>query len=80
MTTNEKFKKFLRTIGTNLHALRKEQDLNVETVAKAAGISSRLLRRIEKGEHNMRVESLGRLCRFYKVAPRDIATEKKNTA
>jgi transcriptional regulator with XRE-family HTH domain len=77
INTNPDFKKFLETVGVNLYALRTEQDLEIETVAKAVKISSRLLRRIEKGEHNMRIESLSRLCGFYRVAPREIATEKK---
>jgi transcriptional regulator with XRE-family HTH domain len=77
INTDPDFKKFLQTVGTNLHALRTEHDLKIETVAKAVKISSLLLRRIEKGEHNMRIESLGRLCRFYKVALRDITIEKK---
>jgi transcriptional regulator with XRE-family HTH domain len=78
INTDHGFKKFLQTVGTNLHALRTEHDLKIETVATETKIAPRLLRQIEKGEHNMRLELLGRLCHFYKVSLQDIATQKKN--
>jgi transcriptional regulator with XRE-family HTH domain len=78
INTDHKFKKFLQTVGSNLQALRTEHDLKIETVATKTKIAPRLLRQIEKGEHNMRIESLGRLCHFYKVSLQEIATQKKN--
>lgn len=74
---NPNFKKFLQTIGTNLKTERTKKDLSITAVAKAVKTSSHTLRRIENGEHNMRLELLERLCLFYKVSPGDIAKEKK---
>lgn len=77
MVKNYNFKKFLQTIGANLKAERDKKDLSITAVAKALRTSSRTLRRIENGEHNMRLELLERLCIFYKVSPGDMAKEKK---
>ena len=79
ITTDPGFTKLLRTIGTNLHALRLAQDQKIEMVAKAVKVSSRLLQKIEKGEYNIEIETLDRLCVFYKVAVRDVVRERKKT-
>jgi transcriptional regulator with XRE-family HTH domain len=64
-------KKFLRTVGRRFHALRKKEESEVESVAKAVGISGRLLLRIEEGDYDMYIDLLFELCDYYKITPHD---------
>jgi DNA-binding XRE family transcriptional regulator len=72
-------KKWIRSIGANLHALRIAQEKEIKTVAKAVKISAALLERIEKGEYDMELDLYVRLCSHYGAAARDVATENKFT-
>lgn len=76
MAINPNFKKFLQTIGTNLQHERTARNLSITAVAKAVRTTPATLRRIENGEHNMRIQLLDRLCKFYHVSPSYMATEK----
>lgn len=77
MAKNPNFQKFLQTLASNLHNTRVSKKLSISTVAKAVKTSPVTLRRIERGEHNLRLELLGRLCQFYNVSAGDMATEQK---
>lgn len=77
MEINHSFQKFLQTIGANLRKARMAKALDVETAAEAVRIPSSLLDQIEKGEYNMTIDLLDHLCQLYKIAPRDVATEKE---
>lgn len=77
MATKPNFKKFLRVIGANLLRARTSQELSLTSVARSIRTSPKTLRRIEQGEHNMRIELLERICKFYRVSPGEVATEKK---
>lgn len=77
MSINPNFQKFLQTIATNLHNMRVSKNLSIEAVAKAVKTSPATLRRIEQGQHNLRIELLGRLCTFYKVSAGEMATKKE---
>lgn len=77
MAIKTNFQKFLETIGTNLHKTRVSQNLSITAVAKAVKASRITLCRIERGDYNLKIELLGRLCKLYKVTAGDMATEKK---
>lgn len=77
MAIKSNFQKFLQTLATNLHNTRVSKNLSISTVAKAVKASPATLRRIERGEHNVRIELLGRLCKFYNVSAGNMATEQK---
>jgi transcriptional regulator with XRE-family HTH domain len=73
-------KKFLKTVGARFHSLRKKHKKEIETVAKAVGISPSLLSRIEKGEYDMYIDLLFELCDQYDITPHDFLkdVEKHN--
>lgn len=77
MPTNSNFHQFLQTIATNLHAARVSKNLSIGAVAKAVKTSPATLRRIEKGEHNLRIQLLSRLCTFYNISAGEVATGKE---
>ena len=63
-----------RTIGNNLLAIRKKTGLTQAELAEKAGLSDRTYADIERGETNMRVETLLRICRVLKVTPDHVLT------
>lgn len=77
ITNDEGFKKFLQVIGTNLRDAREKQNLKIDTVAKAMKISGDQLDQIEKGQLDWEVKLLGRMCEYYKVSVKDIATDNQ---
>jgi predicted transcriptional regulator len=77
ITNDEGFKKFLQVIGTNLRDAREKQNLKINTVAKAMKISGDQLDQIEKGQIDWEVDLIGRLCLYYKVSVKDIATDNQ---
>lgn len=62
-------------IGDRLLAIRKKVGLTQVEVAELAGLSDRTYADIERGETNMRVETLLRICRVLKVTPDQILTQ-----
>lgn len=64
-------KRFLKAVGARFRSLRKKQKKEIDNVAKAIGISSRLLQRIEDGEYDMYVDMFFELCDYYDVATHD---------
>ena len=64
-------KKFLKTVGARFHSLRRKQKSEVEAVAKAVGISPKLLLRIEEGDYDMYIDLLFELCEYYDITPHD---------
>lgn len=75
MAKKQRIKKFLKTVGTNLHGLRIAKNKDIETVAKAMRITPALLEKIEKGEHDTDLILLLNLCRYYKTSVGDVLPE-----
>ena len=69
-----------RLIGNKLLALRKRIGLTQQELADAAGLSDRTYADIERGETNMRVGTLLKLCQTLRVTPDEILTESENEA
>lgn len=64
-----------RKIGNNLLRLRKKAGMTQAELAETAGMSDRTYADIERGNVNMRVETLLRICRALGVSPNDVLTE-----
>lgn len=60
-------KNYRTIIGTNLKKLRKEQDLTQEDLADKAKLNPAYYGRIERGEMNVTLDSLEKLCEALKV-------------
>ena len=65
----------IREIGEKLLAVRKKAGLTQVEVAELAGLSDRTYADIERGETNMRVETLLRICKVLKVTPDQVLTQ-----
>ena len=65
-------KRFLKVVGTRLHLLRTKEKEEIETVAKAVGISPALLSRIEEGDYDMYLDLLFELCDYYGTTPHEV--------
>lgn len=72
-------RKFLKTVGTRLYQLRKDQRKELETVAKGVGISPALLARIERGDYDMYLDLLFELCDYYEITPHDFFKDVEKT-
>lgn len=70
----------LRVIGSRLHTSRKTQGLSQAEVAAAANISGRAYADIERGEANMRVDTMLRICQALHITPDAILIEERNPA
>ena len=64
-----------RRIGNRLHALRKRMGMTQVEVAEAAGLADRTYADIERGNVNMRIETVLRICDVLHVTPDEILTE-----
>ena len=71
-------KKFLKAVGTRLHQLRIDQKIELETVAKAVGISHALLSRIEQGDYDMYLDLLFEICDYYDTTAREVFKDIQN--
>lgn len=60
-------KNYRTIIGSNLKKLRKEQDLTQEDLADKAKLNPAYYGRIERGEMNITLDSLEKLCDALKV-------------
>jgi transcriptional regulator with XRE-family HTH domain len=65
-------KYFVRKVGERLAARRKDQNHAIEQVAGDIGITVDVLTKIEKGSHDMDVNTLLDLCKYYKVRAYDL--------
>lgn len=66
----------MMTIGNRLLAARKRLGMTQAEVAERAGLSDRTYADIERGNANMRVETLLRICQALGVAPDDLLVER----
>lgn len=65
----------LRIIGNNLLRNRKNKMLTQSEVAEIAGLSDRTYADIERGNVNMKTETLLQICKALDITPDDILTE-----
>lgn len=63
-------------IGNKLYSFRKKTGLTQAEVAEAAGISDRTYADIERGNVNMRVDTILRICDVLHITPDEILTDK----
>lgn len=66
-----------RQIGNKLLEIRKQSGATQHEIAAKAEISERTYAEIERGNTNMRVETLLRICKALKISPDDILTADK---
>ena len=64
-------------IGNRLLAFRKKSGLTQEEVAERAGLSGRTYADIERGNVNMRLVTLLRICEALHITPDEILTEEQ---
>ncbi|MBQ6349200.1 MAG: helix-turn-helix transcriptional regulator [Clostridia bacterium] len=69
----------LNTIGNRLYALRKHMGMTQAELAEAAGLSDRTYADIERGQVNMRLETILRICSALYITPDTILTEETAT-
>ena len=67
-------------IGNKLHAIRKRMGYTQIEVAELAGLSDRTYADIERGNVNMRIETILRICEVLHITPDEILTEKEAEA
>ena len=65
----------LKTIGNKLLAFRKKYGLTQTELAEAAGLSERTYADIERGNVNMRIETVLKICNVLHITPDEILTE-----
>ena len=63
-------------IGNNLYGFRKKLGLTQEEVAERANLSSRTYADMERGNVNIRMETLLRICQVLRITPDEILTEQ----
>lgn len=68
------------TIGNRLLTIRKAQGMTQSEVAVAANISGRAYADIERGEANMRVDTMLRICQALHISPDAVFMEESNSA
>ena len=59
----------LDAVAVNVRTLRAQRGFTQERLAEAAGMDPRFFQRIERGQVNMRLETLLRLALFFGVTP-----------
>ena len=62
----------IHEIGSKMLFVRKKAWLTQADVAERAGLSDRTYADIERGETNMRVETLLRICKVLKITPDEV--------
>ena len=67
----------LYKIGNKLRTIRKRMGLTQIEVAELAGLSDRTYADIERGNVNMRIETILRICEVLHITPDEILTEKE---
>lgn len=66
-------------IGSRLLAIRKRAGLTQAEVAEAAGLSDRAYADIERGQVNMRMETVLRICQALHITPDEILTREQES-
>ena len=61
-------------IGNRLLAIRKRLGLTQSEAAELCGLSGRAYADIERGEVNMRIQTVQRICREFHITPDEILT------
>ena len=61
-------------IGNRLLAIRKRLGLTQSEAAELCGLSGRAYADIERGEVNMRIQTVQRICRAFHITPDEILT------
>lgn len=69
----------MRLIGNNLYAFRKKAGMTQIELAVASGLSERAYADIERGETNMRVGTLMKICNTLHITPNDLLTDDADT-
>ena len=69
----------VRKIGNKMLELRKKAGLTQAELAERAGLSDRTFADIERGNVNMRIETLLRICDALRVTPDAILTEENTS-
>lgn len=64
-------------IGNNLYHFRKRLGLTQEEVAERANLSGRTYADMERGNVNIRTETLLRICQVLSITPDEVLTVKK---
>ncbi len=64
-----------KSVGNKLFEHRKGQGLTQEQAAEKASVSARTYANIERGNVNMRVSTLLRICKALGITPDDLFTE-----
>ena len=67
-----------RKIGDKLYSIRKKMGMTQAELAEAAKLSDRAYADIERGEANMRTETLLRICSVLYITPDEILTEEND--
>ncbi|MDY3079269.1 MAG: helix-turn-helix transcriptional regulator [Oscillospiraceae bacterium] len=69
----------IHNIGSRLFAIRKRSGLTQAEMAEKAGISDRAYAGIERGNVNMKLETLLRICNALHITPDEILTDDNAT-
>ena len=64
-------------IGNRLLAIRKRLGLTQSEAAELCGLSGRAYADIERGEVNMRIQTVQRICRAFHITPDEILTAQR---
>lgn len=67
-----------RKIGNKLHDYRKKMGMTQAEVAEAANLADRTYADIERGNVNMRLETVLRICQVLHITPDEILTEESS--
>ena len=68
-----------RKIGNKLHDYRKKMGMTQAEVAEAANLADRTYADIERGNVNMRLETVLRICQVLHITPDEILTQSDTT-
>jgi len=69
----------LREIGNNMYIVRKKMGLTQEEVAERASLSSRTYADMERGNVNIRMETLLKICQVLCITPDEILTKDERS-
>jgi DNA-binding XRE family transcriptional regulator len=69
--TKRDTRKLLKGVGSKLHTLRKNQDKELDAVARVLRITPAVLIRIERGDYDMCPDLLSELCDYYDITLSD---------
>lgn len=64
----------LKGIGEKLYSLRLARNESLQKASRNMKVSPAILSKIEKGQQNFRLSTFFRICIYYQVEPRDVAS------